>query len=1264
MRNKKGFTLVELLAAIVILGLLIGYGLPTVTRMVTNNRNKIYINDAKKLVSQAEYKLRANNTEIEKPDPGDCIVLSLLYLDNDEFGAAPNKGEYQRVNSFVVVKNTGSQLEYSVMLVEKTKDGGYKGVQLVDSNKLVSSGALNYVRLFNESELIDVETVNPAYINGYLGSDYIGEDGDVEAVYHNLTIADNSFVDLDTPHIVSAQLTSTSHRPFNTLDATLTLKVEDGDTPLNELMVYLSTSNYQESSGNSYGSDNTSFFHDFNFEEMGYSQGSNITLFIVVKDPDGNKDRKKLSYKIHEDSAPIIDDSSTFTKRDLDSSAMLTGTMTLNVEDDYDSIDDLKVCITDSLSNESPAPCDNYIPYKPTFNEDNKADYTIHNCGGSECLRDGTPHYITAYVQDTAGFVTSKTFTYATGLNEAPTFKENVQITCDPEGYPSTGSRDVMVTVRAQDDSDPLSDLLLNISDERGGSQNYNLSGNESDNTFAYHINGAYDGNPVNIVVTVTDTEGESVSQTVSYDLFNATPPVINSFVIESIDSACGNPDLCPTSEGGSVNASISLDITDDFDQASDIRVCVSENESDCADTSSPLYTSYMNYVTETVGITINDDSYVGTEHTFYVYAVDSDGKVSTSSTTYKLYSNRGPTVDNLLVIPVENEYVTEGSLQTTIELDLVDDFDTIDDMYVSLVDGETTVVQDQLLTNYLSGDAVFNLPGVYDGSTHSLTFTIKDSQGAFTTLYIDYEVYDDQPPNVNNFEIYSDGLPDGCVNEAVCPPTEMGKYDVYYYVDASDDFGYDGMQICISENTNCTDFQPYTNFRDADGGVKAFRYRFTPINPSNPWDGSTKHLYAYLKDSVNPDIVEAVESYKIYQKQGPTIFSGPTITEYYDENGMALPVVLFKIDAEDDSGILPSISYCYKLGGQEHCTSYMTYRDEYLLNNSNFFHQSSFTGQTFEIYAKLKDSDNNVVVTNSYMFTAYKDKEPVIESVDAVPGSGSNIDVTFLVIDPLDTYEVCISSGNSCSDYSGEYSGTDKEYHTITHGASGTFNLFVKDSQGNVAKKSFTSGEYTQCSAYYYNKSKVEYTFLPDYTYEILPDPETGHAGETFTNQAITMDRCSGKCYSYNPVTKHNNSSITGFYDRTITYYDRFDSSVLCPSSAVTDMFEANCTYKDCFLKDNNYNRHNIIGAYIYPDEVQWTIQIGETTYTNTSHYKQYESSYNEYDEKITLTETTTRISPRLVNDGLYDYNGSATDPYLRIVEPINDPNFVGGLE
>ena len=51
-----------------------------------------------------------------------------------------------------------------------------------------------------------------------------------------------------------------------------------------------------------------------------------------------------------------------------------------------------------------------------------------------------------------------------------------------------------------------------------------------------------------------------------------------------------------------------------------------------------------------------------------------------------------------------------------------------------------------------------------------------------------------------------------------------------------------------------------------------------------------------------------------------------------------------------------------------------------------------------------------------------------------------------------------------------------------------------------------------------------------------------------------------------------------------------------------VTVEYEATCAFKECFKKNNNYNRQNIFGAYLFHDDVEWTISINGRIYTNVS--------------------------------------------------------------
>lgn len=186
--NKKGFTLVELLAVIVILGVIMVFGIPLLINLLSNSRNKIYVEDAKKLISKAEYKMKSSSSYIEKPDPGDCIIISLLYLDDGEFDNPPNDGEYLKENSFVVVKNTGTKMEYAVMLVEHTKKKGYIGVGLSRYEALIPNTATKKVKGFKATDLKTVGSdITKSYINSKI-SGFLSSTGTISASYNTLDL--------------------------------------------------------------------------------------------------------------------------------------------------------------------------------------------------------------------------------------------------------------------------------------------------------------------------------------------------------------------------------------------------------------------------------------------------------------------------------------------------------------------------------------------------------------------------------------------------------------------------------------------------------------------------------------------------------------------------------------------------------------------------------------------------------------------------------------------------------------------------------------------------------------------------------------------------------------------------------------------------------------------------------------------------------------------------------------------------------------------
>lgn len=171
LKNRNGFTLIELLATIVILGIIMVIAVPNVTGIIYRSRANTYIEDAKKMVTLTDYAMRGGNNKITKPGENQCIIFSLYYLDNAEFEDPPNGGDYQKNNSFVVVKRKDNKLVYYVQIVEKFKDN-YRGVPFVESSELNKEGASGrLVDNFADSDIaMPVATAEPFECSSFVGT--------------------------------------------------------------------------------------------------------------------------------------------------------------------------------------------------------------------------------------------------------------------------------------------------------------------------------------------------------------------------------------------------------------------------------------------------------------------------------------------------------------------------------------------------------------------------------------------------------------------------------------------------------------------------------------------------------------------------------------------------------------------------------------------------------------------------------------------------------------------------------------------------------------------------------------------------------------------------------------------------------------------------------------------------------------------------------------------------------------------------------------
>lgn len=103
--NNKGFTLVEILAMLVILGIIIAISVPNISGILSKQKENISIEDANKLVETAKVKVRTKSNVDLPSESQYCNIYTMAFLDtNDDYSTGTNGGTYDKLESFVIVK--------------------------------------------------------------------------------------------------------------------------------------------------------------------------------------------------------------------------------------------------------------------------------------------------------------------------------------------------------------------------------------------------------------------------------------------------------------------------------------------------------------------------------------------------------------------------------------------------------------------------------------------------------------------------------------------------------------------------------------------------------------------------------------------------------------------------------------------------------------------------------------------------------------------------------------------------------------------------------------------------------------------------------------------------------------------------------------------------------------------------------------------------------------------------------------------------------
>lgn len=161
--NKKGFTLIELLATITILAMIMLAAVPNIMSTLDKSKRRTYVEDAKKMISLAEYRLRSDTT-VKRPSNGQAIIFLLKSMDLTDFSEGPEGGQYDTNYSYVKLVNNNGTYVYYATLIENYGSNKHRGIVNLTREQLLNENAVNKISKISTIPQINntsvIQTVN------------------------------------------------------------------------------------------------------------------------------------------------------------------------------------------------------------------------------------------------------------------------------------------------------------------------------------------------------------------------------------------------------------------------------------------------------------------------------------------------------------------------------------------------------------------------------------------------------------------------------------------------------------------------------------------------------------------------------------------------------------------------------------------------------------------------------------------------------------------------------------------------------------------------------------------------------------------------------------------------------------------------------------------------------------------------------------------------------------------------------------------------